>query len=50
VRRDFLASEEETRGVSPPHGVRRWLRVAAAMLQTEELPTYEVRLSFRSVA
>jgi hypothetical protein len=36
VRRDFLASEEETGVCFLLTGVRRWLRAALAVLQTEE--------------
>jgi hypothetical protein len=36
VRRDFLASEEETRVTILLTPVRRWLRAALAVLQTEE--------------
>ena len=41
VRRYFLASEEEACMRFLLTGVRRWLRAALAVLQTEELPTLE---------
>jgi len=40
VRRYFLASEEEARGILLTI-VRRWLRTAVAVLQTEELSAVE---------